>query len=580
MKEEKKAGFEVDKKGSDEAFLDLDKGRGDEEWDVNAEQESPFVMKEFLEEAVSLLLTAYLFIIFCIYPFYVKNGYSDIGNEKYQFYKYITMGGLGLILPLALLYVFFRVRDWGKGRGAVADGEGMVGSGDKTGVLRKYRFSLTDWAVAVYGITVVFSYLFSDYKEKGLWGEAGWNMGLMTQLAFVLFYFLLAFFWEYEENLLAAFVAAASGVFLLGVLNRFSIYPIDMGGTDIGFLSTLGNINWYCGYWAVLFPVSFVLYWCTDKLWMRLAALAGTAIGIATGVSQGSSSAVIVFVGLYLCVFCLSFKGVDRMKRFLELVILFCAVCQGLRVWRILRPGGFNFYGGTLSDVITMSRVTLFGMILAGIAYFLLCIAGKRGSADMKKYKALRQIAILVAVVATGVYALLLVLNSKAGGIRFMGNLSALVFNAGWGNARGATWSAAIEVYKNMHGWDKIIGVGPDCFAMHLYTLPDLAERMSNQFSGARLTNAHNEWLTVLVNQGILGLVGYGGIFVSAFVRYLYGGEKGMGGRKRYLFVFGIGAFIYTIHNMVSFQQILSTPFIFLMLGMGEALAKEGREQM
>ncbi len=563
MKEERKAGTEVEEIISDEVG-----------------QESPLTLKEFLEEVVSLLLTAYLFIIFCIYPFYIKNGYSDIGNEKYQFYKYITMGGLGLILPLALLCIFFRVRDWRKSKGAVAHAEGMAFSGGKMGGLRRCRFSLTDWAVAIYGIVVIFSYVFSDYKEKGLWGEAGWNMGLLTQLAFVLFYFLLAFFWEYEENLLAAFMGAASVVFLLGVLNRFSIYPINMGGTDIGFLSTLGNINWYCGYWAVLFPVSLVLYWCTDKLWLRLAALAGTAIGIATGVSQGSSSAVIVFAGLYLCVFCLSFKGIEKMKRFLELVILFCAVCQGLRGWRIVRTDGFNFYEGTLSDVLTMSRVTLFGMIPAGIAYLLLCAAGKRGSADMRKYKALRQIAILGAVVVAGVYVLLLVLNSKAGGIRFMGNLSALVFNAGWGNARGATWSAGIEVYKNMHGWDKLIGVGPDCFAMHLYTLPDLAERMSNQFNGARLTNAHNEWLTVLVNQGLLGLVSYGGIFVSAFVRYLYGGEKALEGRKRYLYVFGISAFVYTLHNMVSFQQILSTPFIFLMLGMGEALVKEGNEQL
>ena len=90
MKEERKAGTEVEEIISDEVG-----------------QESPLTLKEFLEEAVSLLLTAYLFIIFCIYPFYIKNGYSDIGNEKYQFYKYITMGGLGLILPLALLCIFF-----------------------------------------------------------------------------------------------------------------------------------------------------------------------------------------------------------------------------------------------------------------------------------------------------------------------------------------------------------------------------------------------------------------------------------------------------------------------------------------
>ncbi|MDE7014531.1 MAG: hypothetical protein K2P19_07640, partial [Kineothrix sp.] len=62
---------------------------------------------------------------------------------------------------------------------------------------------------------------------------------------------------------------------------------------------------------------------------------------------------------------------------------------------------------------------------------------------------------------------------------------------------------------------------------------------------------------------------------VSAFLRYLRYGEKASGERKRYLYVFAIGAFVYTIHNMVSFQQILSTPFMFLILGMGEALAKE-----
>ena len=65
MKEERKAGTEVEEIISDEVG-----------------QESPLTLKEFLEEAVSLLLTAYLFIIFCIYPFYIKNGYSDIDRKS------------------------------------------------------------------------------------------------------------------------------------------------------------------------------------------------------------------------------------------------------------------------------------------------------------------------------------------------------------------------------------------------------------------------------------------------------------------------------------------------------------------
>lgn len=106
---------------------------------------------------------------------------------------------------------------------------------------------------------------------------------------------------------------------------------------------------------------------------------------------------------------------------------------------------------------------------------------------------------------------------------------------------------------------------------MYLYTLPDLAKSVIKQFDGARLTNAHNEWLTVLVNQGILGLICYGGIFTSAVFRYIYLAEKNCENSKKYMYIFGISAFAYMIHNIVSFQQILSTPFIFLMMGMGEA---------
>ena len=117
--------------------------------------------------------------------------------------------------------------------------------------------------------------------------------------------------------------------------------------------------------------------------------------------------------------------------------------------------------------------------------------------------------------------------------------------------------------------------MGPDCLASFLYAnLSDLSELLDRQFDGARLTNAHNEWLNMLVNVGILGFISYGGIFVSAVVRFLYYGEKVCRGKGKYLCIFAFSAFAYTIHNVVSFQQILSTPFVFLVLGMGECLLR------
>ena len=256
--------------------------------------------------------------------------------------------------------------------------------------------------------SVVISYICSEFKEMALWGEKGWNMGLVTQLAFVLSYFLVAHFWEYEEKLLLAFMAAAAVVFSLGLLNRFSIFPVEIQGANSSFLSTLGNINWYCGFWSVLFPVGFILYWFGEEMWQRLCGFLYTLVGIATGVSQGSNSAFLVFAGLYIFVFCLSFRNAGRMKRFLELAILFCAVCQGLRLWRVWRPDAFDYYSGTWSDWITLSRITLFLLAPLCIVYLLFCLMSKRKKADMKSFRVVRQIILLGAVVVIGVYIFLL----------------------------------------------------------------------------------------------------------------------------------------------------------------------------
>ncbi|MCI6552847.1 MAG: O-antigen ligase family protein [Lachnospiraceae bacterium] len=542
-------------------------------------EEGGFSFFSFCEESVSLLLTAYLFIIFCIYPFYMQNGYVEIGDIKYNFYRYITIGAFALLIPLAVLCSILRHRKEKAEKQFQREAAGGRPPGSPQSGWQWRKISLTDWAVLTYGMSVLLSYICSDFRSQALWGEDQWHMGLVSQLLFVSSYFLISRFWEYEEYLLLAFMAASSAVFLLGILNRFSIYPIEIEGANNGFLSTLGNINWYCGYWAVLFPIGYMLYWCAERLWLRLTGLTAAVIGIAAGVSQGSASAFLVFGGMYLMVFCLSFNTSARMKRFLELVMLYGLACQGLRVWRLLYPNAFNYYAGSLSDWMTSTRATGWMLVPVLGIYVWLCLAEKKGRIEMSRCRMLRQIAVLTAVIGGGSYILLLILNTRIeGGIRFMGSLPALTFSEQWGSARGATWQAGAEIYRSMSVPERLTGAGPDCFAGKLYTLPGLAEAVNKQFNGARLTNAHNEWLTVLVNNGLPGLVSYGSIFVTAVIRYIYTASRGPSGRKKYLYIFAMSAFAYSIHNVVSFQQILSTPFVFLMLGMGERLMKEGKQ--
>ena len=99
---------------------------------------------------------------------------------------------------------------------------------------------------------------------------------------------------------------------------------------------------------------------------------------------------------------------------------------------------------------------------------------------------------------------------------------------------------------------------------------PELQDMLKEYFKGRSLTNAHCEWLTVLVNNGLLGMVCYAGLFVSAIMRFLKAGKTNpLAG------VCGFAVLAYTVNNLFSFQQVLSAVTVFMVLGMGEVFVRE-----
>ena len=155
-------------------------------------------------------------------------------------------------------------------------------------------------------------------------------------------------------------------------------------------------------------------------------------------------------------------------------------------------------------------------------------------------------------------------------GLPFLGEGGSLYFDENWGNGRGATFMAGWTIWKDLPLVHKMLGAGPDCFSVYAYGIPELSDFLWQQFGSARLTNAHCELFTLLINTGIFGVIFYMGIFASFIVRCLKFGK----GTWLY-YVFAVCAFCYFIHNMVSFAQVLNLPFVFLLMGMGESLCHE-----
>ncbi len=128
------------------------------------------------------------------------------------------------------------------------------------------------------------------------------------------------------------------------------------------------------------------------------------------------------------------------------------------------------------------------------------------------------------------------------------------------------------KVFMEASPVNKLFGVGPDCFSS--YTAANYPEEVRLLWGGLTLTNVHNEWFNIIINAGLLGGAAYIGIFVSAFLRFVKR-------RGKNLLLTGIAASIisYIAYNFFCYQQVLCTPFIFMLMGIGEYFVREERDK-
>ena len=147
-----------------------------------------------------------------------------------------------------------------------------------------------------------------------------------------------------------------------------------------------------------------------------------------------------------------------------------------------------------------------------------------------------------------------------------------MYFNDRWGNGRGSSWKFSVGTFFLAEIQYKLFGAGPDCFPYLVYQF--YGEELSNIWGDMTLTCAHNEWMNMLINEGLLGLITYMGIFVTSIGTCLKNAKK-------YPELIGIAMSViaYMCHNIFCYQQIICTPIIFILMGIGTAMINHGYER-
>lgn len=483
----------------------------------------------------------YLIIILVLFPLYMKDRMVMIGDAKYFFFRDATLLFLAVIAFGMALY-------------AIAGGWKQMLS-----CLSRNNLSVLDCFVFAYGITSIVSCTLAEDMEIAIWGYADWHLGVISQLLFVSIYFIVSRLYSGSEDMWETAGIGAVIVFLFGVLNRFQVDPLGiytgMAENDWNryhLLSTIGNNNWYCGYISVTAGICIYLFYSRQGVSRVIAGL-GVALTFITLLTQGSESGYVLIAGVFAILCYVSLSKRASFLRFLETVLLFPMVCLALQGIHRIAPKLL-----IMDDEGTEGIWALWDgwvLIFAVLVIFYICLRIRWRQKAEESCCFVKPIRITMVVgVCLGV--ILLIAWGASGK------------NMNWGTARGALWYLSIQSFIEGSWKQRLIGAGPDCFATHIYESynPNDMVQVVHRWQNVVYTSAHNEWLNTLVTQGLLGLVAYGGIFVSGIVRALKRVEA------QPILLLGLLALGgYAANATVSFQHVMATPFIFIMLGMMEA---------
>jgi len=641
-------------------------------------------MKSGKNEFLSLVCNLYLIALLAVLPLYTGEGYWMLGDTKYTLFRNVSIFCLGCWLVLGMPGRFRAVREWlGTPDGRLKIGilgcrlgKGMPGGNRGKNVP---VFSEVDRAVAAYGVCVVLSALCSSYGKLAWTGYDGWYMGAFSQLIFVGIYFFVSR--QYGGALYPLYLGEAAFFLtaVFGLLHKLGIDPLGLqAGWNSGdweyshMLSTLGNINWLCGYYSVALAFLLAHYLLEERCWLQAVLyVAALAAMILLGIQGSQGGLLILGVGAGMCLLLGRKRKVVLQKLFLLLAGFFigmpvmellmrlrgkmAAVVRdgnvfdhaGWYVWSIgaavclafffaaryrdSAPGagpsagdihGRRQGGQSLAGRIRSMRESGAGSREPGASCRQESGAGSRepgascrqesgagsrepgasdkreagtgsrepGASDKREAgaggRARRPgwLAVLCPCVVLAVIVLACRLTLRWGG-------------DGFGSGRGFLWRIALEGFGQSGVKDKLLGAGPDCYAEAVFNTLGAGTEVwkGEHWEGAVFTNAHNEVLSQLINVGLLGTVCCLAIYVAGLFRYGgighgwngYGrdsircgenesgrGRDDRGQKERWLGLLVIA--MYGIHSLISFQQVLNTPLLFLALGLCEHGMRSG----
>lgn len=418
-----------------------------------------------------------------------------------------------------------------------------------------------EWAGLLFFLALIVSTILSDNPETALRGATDRNEGLFTWSLYIFSALAVGRFYKPKERDFLFFISAAALVAGYGICQFYGLDFLSLeipeyssSGPYMTFVSTMSNNNVASAYFGLAASASLVLFSRMEKR-SHIIFLPLGGIIFYMMILGGARSG---YVGL-AAAFTLSLPFIAGNKKSAARLLWGFAAFAVL--WRIAQAV-FDYKATTLGwsqdyQHLGFTRPFLLpaaGIIAAVGAALWFVKSLPEGDFPKKPYRA-GWLLLTAAVVAAGVISVP-ILAEKTGD----GNLTQLSemikgnFDDSFASNRVFIWRRGLALWREK----PITGHGPDNFAL------GFRERFgdeTNAFMGVTVDKAHNEYLQVLVDAGILGLLGQ-----LLFYFLIFWGIRGRQ-KDRLSAAAAVAMVFYMTQAFFNFSSLFANPVAWTMWG-------------
>ncbi len=483
-------------------------------------------------------------------PLVVHDAYYDIGVTKYYYY----CGAAALLIPALFI--------------------GLINKPSVKGFVK--TLSTAEKALLVYWAVSALSTLFSPYRFESFWGNEGRFTGLFLMSIYVLAYFTITRYYKPHPFFIYACLLAGTVVFMLGITDFFNLNLFHFKDEILAehapiFMSTMGNINFYSGYGAIILGLTAGLYVTWGKKGGAAAfflILTLSFTGLLVGNSDNAYLSFAVVVGfLPLCLF-RTRKGIRRYLMLVSSLLLALTMVKFCDIHFadiVLPPDGLR---RVIDGWDGFLYVCLAFWILTAAVYIMDYRNQKQEGCVAERIRIIWGVFLVLAALA--VMAVLIDANLLGHADRYGSVKNYVVFNNDWGTHRGYVWRKAVENYMKFPFLQKLLGHGPDTYGI-ISMFNDVHE--SAGLYGELFDSVHNEYLQFFVTIGPVGTIAYI-VFLALSIRDML---------MDHLNPFTVGTafaiLCYSAQAVVSINQPSTTCIMWTVLALGIAECRKAPQK-